>query len=431
MRVAFYTLGCKVNQYETGVLEQQFMNDGFDIVSPDEEADIYIVNSCTVTSTGDKKSRQALRRFKRKNPAAKAVLTGCFPQAFPDAAEKIPEADVITGAANRLAVLDAVKRCLASGERIIEITPHVKDEKFESMQATSFLDRTRAFIKIEDGCDRFCSYCIIPISRGRVRSKPLEELRQELTALASSGYREVVLTGINLSSYGKDTGNRMIDAVKLACAAPGIERVRLGSLEPELLSDEDISEMSKLGEFCDQFHLSLQSGCDRTLREMNRHYTAEEYDALVRKLRRVFPNCAVTTDIMVGFPGETEEDFLENLAFAKKVGFAKVHVFAYSIREGTRAAKMEAQVPKQVKEQRSRRMIELTDKTRREFLSRQVGRIEEVLLEQLVSPGVYEGYTKNYTPVRIRSDLPLKGQIKFIKLTGITDDFCTGELLQF
>ncbi len=429
MKAAFFTLGCKVNQYETQILEQLFSAEGFEIVPPEQPADVYIINSCTVTASGDKKSRQVLRRFKRQNPNAVAVLTGCFPQAFPDAAEKIPEADVITGTRPRAAVLEAVKEYLLTGQRVVRILPHERKEDFEQMSAQSFMERTRAFVKIEDGCDRYCSYCIIPAARGPVRSKPLELLREELEALAAKGFQEIVLVGINLPSYGRDLGLRLLDAVALACSVPGISRVRLGSLEPELLTREDIAAMAAMPQFCPQFHLSLQSGCDSTLKRMNRHYNTAEYRRIVDELRAVFPNPAITTDIMVGFAGETEEEFAQSLQFAEEIAFAKAHVFAYSVRPGTRAASFSGQVSRQEKERRSAEMIRVTDKTRADFLQSQTGLIEEVLFEAQTQPGFYEGYTRNYTPVRVASAKPLSGQRLLVKITGATQDYCTGELL--
>ncbi len=430
MRAAFYTLGCKVNQYETQILEQIFYDNGFDIVSPDTAADVFVINSCTVTSSGDKKTRQALRRFKRANPQAVAALTGCFPQAFPDAAEKIPEADVITGSYNRASLLTNIQKYLATGERVIDITPHERGEKFESMKASNFLDRTRAFIKIQDGCDRYCSYCIIPMARGPVRSKPLAELEEELAGLAKSGYKEVVLVGINLPSYGKETGGklRLIDAIELACAVNGIERVRLGSLEPELLTDDDIARMAAQPKFCPQFHLSLQSGCDATLKRMNRHYTGAEYKEIVQKLRAAFDNAAMTTDIVVGFPGETDEEFAQCIQFAKDVGFAKVHVFPYSVREGTRAATMPNQVTKAVKEVRCAALSHEMEEVRRAFLQTQVGKTEQVLFETTETALGTEGYTKNYTPVRVLADTDIRGQLHNVKLVSVSGDCCIGKL---
>ena len=428
MRIAFTTLGCKVNQYETESLMELFAAEGFEIVEPNDFADVYVVNSCTVTASGDKKTRQLLRRLKKQNPAAIAALVGCFPQAFPDAAQQIPEADIIMGSSNRAALLPAVKQVLASGQRLVQILPHEKGEKFEHMAVSGLRGRTRAFVKIEDGCERYCSYCIIPKARGPVRSNPLDEICRELRDLARAGYREVVLVGINLSSYGKDLGLRLIDAVQAACRVDGISRVRLGSLEPELLTAEDIRAMAAEEKFCPQFHLSLQSGCDKTLREMNRHYDTAEYARIVGDIRSVFENASITTDVMVGFAGESEEDFRQSLEFVQKIGFAKVHVFSYSRRPGTAADKRPGPVPASVKDARSHQMIRLTDQTRKEFLLGQLGRVEEVLVETTHSPLGYEGFTKNYTPVYVDCSPDLCGQIVRVRLEAVLDDHCIGTI---
>lgn len=429
MRIAFYTLGCKVNQYETQIISQFFAREGYDIVSHDDIADIYVINSCTVTATGDKKTRQMLRHFKLQNPAAKLVLTGCFPQAFPDVAERLPEADVITGARSRGKLVEQVARCLATDERIIEIHAHEHKEEFEQMQADAFSEHTRAFIKIEDGCDRYCTYCIIPTARGPVRSKPLEDLKTELQGLSKAGYQEVVLVGINLPSYGKEIGLRLVDAIQTAATISGIRRIRLGSLEPELLTEEDIARMASMPQTCPQFHLSLQSGCDATLRRMNRHYDTAEYAAIVKRLRTYFPGCAITTDIMVGFPGETQEEFCQSLAFAEQIGFAKAHVFAYSPRPGTRAATMPDQVSKAEKEKRSAQMIALTNRTRAEYLAAQIGKEAQVLFETLLSDGCYEGYTETYVPVRMQSTDDLRGKICRVRIHSAEDGWCSAQLL--
>jgi threonylcarbamoyladenosine tRNA methylthiotransferase MtaB len=428
MRIAFYTLGCKVNQYETEHLKNRFSAVGFDVVEDTDEADVYVVNSCTVTSSGDKKTRQILHRLRRQNPNAVLALTGCMPQAFPEKAEFFPEVQVITGSYNRASLLEDVQRFLVTGERIVDITPHQKGEAFEPMKTDRFSEKTRAFVKIEDGCDRYCSYCIIPKARGPVRSKPFDELKEELTAIAQNGYQEVVLVGINLSSYGKEIGLRLVDAVELACSIPGICRVRLGSLEPELLSDEDIERMSKLPQLCPQFHLSLQSGCDQTLRRMNRHYDTAFYRELVEKLRHAFSDCAVTTDIMVGFPGETEEEFNQSLRFAEEIGFAQAHVFAYSVREGTRAAVMPNQIDRKTKEQRSHAMIETTLQTRRAYLESYLGKEMDVLFECTVTEDGTLGHTMNYIPVCVSSSDPLSRKIFRVKIVEVKEDYCIGEL---
>ncbi len=429
MKVKFVTLGCKVNQVESEAMREALLAAGFQEAAGGETADVVVVNSCTVTATSDQKARQALRREKKRNPGAVAVLTGCWPQAFPQEAQEFLEADVVLGTARRGDLVPRLLEYLSTKQRVVDIAPHQKGEKFEKLTISAMHGRTRAFVKIEDGCDRFCSYCIIPYARGRVRSKPLEDIREEAARLGEAGYKEVVLTGINLPAYGKDLGGDLCDAVEAACAAPGILRVRLGSLEPEQLTPPVIARLAAQEKLCPQFHLSLQSGCDDTLRRMNRHYTAAEYRQIVGDLRKAFPNCAVTTDIMVGFAGETEEEFGESLAFAKEIAFAKVHVFAYSRRPGTRAYDMPGQVPNREKERRSREMIAATLETQRAFFAAQTGRVEEVLFEQERDRNVYEGYTRNYTPVRVASAAPLQGQIRQVRLTQALEDFCLGELV--
>ncbi len=430
MRIAFYTLGCKVNQYETEIMTNQFANDGFDIVDIEDQADVYVINSCTVTSSGDKKTKQMIRRLKRVNPNAIVALTGCFPQAFPDEASIIPEADVIQGSYNRSAIVKNVRKALVTRERVVDITPHTKGEQFEPMKASKFLERTRAFVKIEDGCDRYCSYCIIPKARGPIRSKSLEDIKSEVEALVANGYKEIVLVGINLSSYGKETKqHRLIDAIELVASIEGVKRIRLGSLEPELLTDDDLERMSNLAQFCDQFHLSLQSGSDATLQRMNRHYNADEYYAIVKNIRDKFENPSITTDIMVGFAGETEQEFEESVAFANKVKFAKAHVFAYSIREGTKAATMPNQVDKKQKDNRSKLMIEAVNKLQQAFLQSQLQKVQEVLFETPHGENQYVGYTKNYTKVVAKSDENLCGNIYQVKLVSTEEEHCIGEII--
>ena len=429
MNVKFITLGCKVNQVESEAMREALLAGGFQEAAEGQTADVVVVNSCTVTAVSDQKARQALRREKKRNPGAVAVLTGCWPQAFPQEAEDFLEADIVLGTTRRAALLPKILEYLSTKQRIVDIAPHEKGEKFEKLTISAMHGRTRAFLKIEDGCDRFCSYCIIPYARGRVRSKPLEDIKAEAALLGDHGYREVVLTGINLPAYGKDLGLHLCDAVEAACAAPGIARVRLGSLEPEQLTPGVIARMAKQEKLCPQFHLSLQSGCDTTLKRMNRHYTTAEYRQIVRNLRQAFPNCAITTDIMVGFAGETQEEFTASLAFAKEIAFAKVHVFAYSRRPGTRAYDMPGQVTNKVKEDRSRQMIAATLATQQDFFAAQVGRVEEVLFEQEREKNVYEGYTRNYTPVRAASAVPLQGQVLPVEITQALEDCCLGRLV--
>ena len=426
MRIAFATLGCKVNQYETEALIEIFATDGFTVVQPEETADIYALNSCTVTAESDRKVRQLLRRFRRQNPDAIICLCGCMPQAFPDKAASLPEADIVMGTKDRTGLLAAVKEQLAQRERHVNITPHLNGEIIEPLTIRSFSERTRAFVKIQDGCERFCSYCIIPHARGPVRSKPLNELKHELMELLAAGYSEIVLVGINLSCYGSDFGATLRNAIELACSMPGIKRVRLGSLEPELLSDDDIAAMARLPQLCPQFHLSLQSGCDSTLHRMRRHYNSAEYARIVDTLRKHFKDCAITTDIMTGFPGETEEEFLQSLDFARQIGFARSHVFAYSVRPGTPAAKLPNQIPKQEKLARSRKMIDATMKSQQDFLQKMVGKTVTVLLEQRRSDGLWEGYSENYTHVLVAHTGCESGELLPVLLTEIQGEACVG-----
>ena len=428
MRAAFYTLGCKVNQYETQIIMQQFASYGYDIVEANEDADVYVVNSCTVTSTGDKKTRQIIHRLHRQNPSAVIALTGCYSQAYPAEVAAMEEVNIFTGTGNKTSILNHVNTFLKTRERIIDIPQHDRRESFEPMKADGFLERTRAFIKIQDGCEHYCSYCIIPYARGFVRSKPLDELKTELHQLSIAGFKEIVLVGIDLSSYGKDLGLKLIDAILAACTTDGIERVRLGSLEPELFSDDDYKLLATLPKFCPQFHLSLQSGCDETLKRMNRHYNSQRYREIVTKIRKYFQNPSITTDIMVGFPGETDEEFEQSLEFCKEISFAKAHIFAYSVRQGTRAAKMPNQIPNSVKEKRSHILSDAMEICHQNFLKEQVSLTEEVLFETDFVNGGYVGYTKNYTPVWLKSDEKLFGELRKVKITSYNEQFCIGEL---
>ncbi|MCL2034272.1 MAG: tRNA (N(6)-L-threonylcarbamoyladenosine(37)-C(2))-methylthiotransferase MtaB [Oscillospiraceae bacterium] len=423
-KAAFFTLGCKINQYETAAMKQQFFEAGFEIVEPDCLADVYVVNSCTVTAVGDRKSRQALRRMRRQNPSAVICLCGCFPQAFPEDAAIIPEADVITGSKDRSGLLLAVREKLAGGPKVVDIKPHDTLEAFESMNARDFYSLTRAYVKIEDGCARSCAYCIIPAARGPVRSKPLQEIRAEIESLAELGYAEIVLTGVNLSCYGSNFGLRLIDAVRAACASEKIRRVRLSSLEPELLTREDINEMASFQKLCPHFHLSLQSGCDETLRRMRRQYTCNEYGGILKDIRSAFKNPAITTDVMVGFPGETDDEFSSSLAFCKEQGFARAHVFAYSKRPGTSAAAMDSQIPDAIKRKRSRIMIAEMAISRAAFLGRQLKIPAEVLFETHRPDGMWEGYSENYTPVAMYADDDLRGKIMSVIPSSSDGEIC-------
>ena len=430
MKVSAVTLGCKVNQYESQAMLAQLVSAGFSVCDDAEESDVVLINSCTVTAMSDHKVRQMLHRARRRNPNAVIVLTGCMPQAFPETATGLHDADVVLGNSNRASLLPDIMKYLSSRQRIVDIVPHEKAPGFEAMKVNSFFERTRAFIKIEDGCNRFCSYCIIPYARGRVRSKPIDALKKEIAEIAANGYKEIVLTGINLSAYGQEIGLHLCDAVEAACEPDCVARVRLGSLEPEQLNGDVIARLSRQKKLCPQFHLSLQSGSDATLKRMNRHYSAEEYRTIVKNLRAAFANTAITTDIMVGFPGENDEEFQESLAFAEEISFAKVHVFAYSRRPGTKANDAPDQVTQAVKEQRSRLMIEATQKTKEAFFGKQIGLTEPVLFERECDKNVYEGYTENYTPVKVHSGRNLCGEIVPACITGALSDCCLAELCE-
>lgn len=426
MKAAFYTLGCKVNQYETEYMAEVLKNAGMQIVSHNEDADYYIINSCTVTATADQKTRQNVRKFKRQHPNSVVILTGCMPQAFPDQASALNEADIVLSNKSNDDILDLINQFNVTHNRIVKIDKHQKGDEFSKCSINQFSERIRAFVKIEDGCDRFCSYCIIPMSRGRVRSKSLEDLKEEIDMLGKNGIKEIVLVGINLSSYGKGQDFNIVDAVNICNDDANIKRVRLGSLEPDHITDEVIEGLAQFEKFCPQFHISLQSGCDKTLKDMNRHYTADEYRQLCKKLRDTFDNATITTDIMVGFNDETEEDFKTSLQFAKEIGFEKVHTFPYSERQGTVASRKGDNVPKQEKERRAAVMIKETSKIRHEYFNKLIGAKEVVLFENNLGGNTYQGYTKNYVPVRMESDTDIIGkEIEVtIKSADINLDCC-------
>ena len=418
MRVCFYTLGCKVNLNETGALEQMFRGAGFTIVPEGEEADVFVVNSCTVTNFGDQKSRKWLRRAKRENPGAVTVLTGCYPQAFPEEAANFLEADLVCGNGDRKAILDNVLKLLDGHERIVAVTPHKRGERFEELPVERFETHTRAFIKVEDGCNRQCAYCVIPRARGPVRSRAEASILNELRQLAASGYREVVLSAISLPSYGLDTGTNLVELVEKCAQVEGIERIRLGSLDPDMLTPEFITRLAAVDKLCPQFHLSLQSGCTATLRRMRRVYTAEQYAQVVADIRAAYGSRPVsfTTDCICGFPGETVEDFEESCAFLKQIGFLKVHVFPYSRRSGTPAYDFPDQVHEREKQERSRTMNALVEELRRDVLTTYEGMEDEVLLETALSETLFTGYTRLYVPVVVSAPGRKSGEIVRVRL---------------
>ncbi len=428
MKVFFHTLGCKVNQYETQEMREMLKKSGYEITENEQDADIFVINSCTVTSESDRKTRQCVRHYKNKYPESTVVLTGCMPQSFPEMAKKLTEADIVLGNRNNSKLVESLSEYFNDDGRVLHLDCHKSGEGLISSGITDFEERTRATLKIEDGCDRFCSYCIIPKARGRVRSKPIEDIQKEVAALADNGYREIVLVGINLSAYGKGGDLDLSDAVFAAAENEKIERIRLGSLEPDHITDELIEKLVKCEKLCPQFHISLQSGCDKTLKKMNRHYTAEEYAALCDKLRKSFKDCTLTTDIMVGFPQETEEDFSDTVKFAEKIGFEKIHIFPYSRRSGTVADKMEEQIEKSVKGHRVAELSKVADKIRTKFLKNQIGKTVSVLIEGKQKDGEMFGYTPNYTPVKVMGNAGI-GSIIDVLITDYDSEFCIGKLI--
>ncbi len=430
MKIKTVTLGCKVNQYETQAILSLLEKNAITQAQDGEEADIVLINSCTVTASSDKKVRQTFRQEKKKNPHAIMILTGCMAQAFPEKSQELSDADIIIGTTNRKNLVSHIMNFMAHKQRIIDITSHENDEKFEDMEISSFSDRTRAYLKIQDGCNRFCSYCIIPYARGRVRSKELHLIEKELNILSQNGYKEIVLTGINLSCYGQDLGLDLCDAVELACKTSGIKRVRLGSLEPEKLDIDVIKRLAKCEKLCPQFHLSLQSGCDETLQRMNRHYSADDYRLIVKNLREHFENVAITTDIMVGFPGESDEEFDKSLSFVKEIGFSQAHVFAYSKREGTKAYEMKNQIPNLLKDARSKKMISQAIKSKLSFHEKLIGSTLDVLFEREVKKNVYEGHTSNYVNVLVSCGEDLKGNLCPVIIKSFDETSCYGEILK-
>ena len=427
MKYTITTLGCKVNQYESEVMAELLNAAGYTKGESHLDSDICIVNSCTVTATGDAKNRKVVHRIRRENPDAVIVLCGCMPQAFSDDPSLFDGCDIVMGNTARREIVPLIEEFLLSRQPIIRIGAHEKNEAFEPMQITAFNERTRACIKIEDGCNRFCTYCIIPYARGRVRSKPIDVIREEAKQLAENGFKEVVLVGINLSAYGQEYDLNIADAVQAVCAIEGIERVRLGSIEPERMTEEILSVLSAEEKFCPHFHLSLQAGCDATLKRMHRHYDTAEYARIVADIRRLFKNPSITTDVMVGFVGETEEDFEASVAFCDSIGFAKTHVFPYSRRKGTAADRMEGHVTEREKHRRAEIMTAHTLEQQRRFMQSQVGLIEGVLFETRGRDGYMEGYTANYTKIRMKDDTVIPGTIIPVRIVEAFDDYCIGE----
>ena len=414
MKTAFHTLGCKVNQYETQAMTEQFRQAGFDIVGEDEKADCYIINTCTVTNLADRKSRQFIRKARRMNPEAVIAVTGCYSQVKPEDLWAMPEVDIVTGNGDKPHLIDLVREALEKKERIYNVLPYEDLSEYTDRGIIMSMEgRTRAFIKIQEGCNRFCSYCLIPFARGKVRSRDPEEVIEEARALISRGFKEIVLTGINTALYGTEEGFRekygtreegIESIIKGIDSLPGDFRIRLSSLEPTVVNAEYVGRLMKYPKLCPHLHLSIQSGSDNVIRAMNRHYTRKEYLDIVKVLREHDPGYGITTDIIVGFPGETEEDFRDSLDMVREAGFLKVHAFKYSKRKGTKAESMKDQVPGEIKNIRSDRLIEAGEKAALEFFAEEKGRKRRVLFEELTEDGKLTGFTENY--VRIYADVP-------------------------
>ena len=408
--VRFVTLGCKTNMYESEAMAELFRQSGHEIVYDNRiPADVCVINTCTVTGTGAGKSRQAIRRAKRQNPGAVVAVTGCFAQTEPEAVREIG-ADIIIGSSGRGRIVELAEQA-AAGKRSDIVSDIMAVREYEELPITVGQSRVRANIKIEDGCDNFCAYCVIPYARGPVRSRDLKNIIAEAESLAEHGYKEIVLTGIHIGSYGKDLKNAsLIDVMEALDNVRGIERIRLGSIEPPVITAEFAERAAQLNRLCPQFHMSLQSGCGATLERMNRRYTPAEYMEAVETLRSKIPDTAITTDLMVGFPGETDEEFEESYEFCEKIGFMQMHIFKYSIRSGTRAEKMPNQVSEQVKDERSGRMLELAERLKREYYEQYNGKTVSALLEQRNADGVYHGTTPNYMDVYVKAEANMEGE---------------------
>lgn len=427
-KAASFALGCKVNQYESEAIAELFAEKGYEIVGIDEEADVYVINTCTVTNFGDKKSRQLIRKVKRQNENAIVAVVGCYAQTAPKELMEIAGVNLVIGTKDRAQIVEMVEQYDRANGVENHVSDIMKERVFEPLSIQKLANRTRAYLKIQDGCSQYCSYCIIPYARGPIRSREPQEVVAEVKRLAENGFKEVVLTGIHVASYGKDRRDTsLLDILKQVHEVEGIERIRFSSIEPNVVTEEFAQTMAALPKVCDHFHLSLQSGCDKTLKEMNRKYDTEKYRQAAATLRKYLPKVALTTDIIVGFPGETEEDFRESYAFAEEIGFAKIHVFPYSPKRGTPAAARKDQLLNAVKAERSHTLIQLSDRMAAEFLADAVGTDAEVLYERAVGDGIYEGHTTNYMKVHGRSEVDLTNRIAKTHITRAEDEMLFGD----
>ena len=424
--VAFHTLGCKVNQYDTQAMRERFEEAGFRTVDFEDRADVYVVNTCTVTGTGDKKSMQTIRRCHRNNPDAAIVVTGCLAQRAADEL-KLPGVRLVLGTQRRGEVVQLLAQALEQDCALIAVET-LRQAPFEHLTVHAHEGHTRATMKIQEGCDRWCTYCIIPSVRGPIRSRPLDEIRAEAQSLAAAGFKEVVLTGIHLTSYGREQHGAitLLDAIRAVHEVEGIERIRLGSLEPVIVTEAFVQGIAEMPKVCHQFHLALQSGSDTVLARMRRRYTSGEFLAACAMLRGAFEDCALTTDVMTGFPGETEEEFAQTVDTCQRAGFARMHVFPYSEREGTKAAAMAGSVPRHIREERARQLIAVGKELERAALEGHIGKTDEVLIEEIDAQGRGTGYTGGYMRVHVQGAQP--GEIVRVWITGIENDELSGEI---
>ena len=428
--IASYTLGCKVNQYDTEAVVEQFKANGYEEVTFDEVADVYIVNTCTVTHLSDRKCRQMLRKTKKLNPNSTLVAMGCYAQASGEKIkEDVPEVDLIVGTNRRNEILNLVEEYHNHQEDYNYVSNIMDVEEFEELQISSMGEHTRVYLKIQEGCNNYCTYCIIPYVRGKIRSRKLENVVQEAQRLVEAGFKEIILTGIHVLAYGKDLGNvTLLDAIRKVHDIEGVERIRLSSIEPVVLTEEFLQAIRTLPKLCHHFHLSLQSGSESVLKRMNRKYTAQEYKESVQRLREVWKDVAITTDIIVGFPGETEEEFKETVEFVKEIGFAQVHLFPYSKREGTVAAKMKNQVESAIKDERMKVLKQVTLKSQDAFLDEHVGKEVEVLFEKSEA-GMAHGYTSNYMKVQVDTELNLENTVAKVYVEARENELLKGKLV--
>ena len=423
-KAALHNLGCKVNAYETEAMAQKLEDAGYEIVPFNEKADVYIINTCSVTNMADRKSRQMLHKAKKMNEDAVVVAAGCYVQT---ATEKLLEdlsVDILIGNNKKKDIVEELQKYFDDNKYNKNVIDINATNEYEELELATVTEHTRAYIKIQDGCNQFCSYCIIPYARGRIRSREFDNIKQEVTELAQKGFKEIVLTGIHLSSYGNNE-NKLIDVVEMIAGIEGVERIRLGSLEPNIVTEDFAKRLAKVDKICPHFHLSMQSGCDNTLKRMNRHYTSDEYFEKCELLRKYFDNPAFTTDVIVGFPGETQEDYEISREFVKKVRFSELHVFKYSKRDGTVAAKMENQIPEPVKTERSEDLIKVGENLTMEYRRKFIGKKVSVLFEEIINvagENYWVGHTKEYIKVIMKSDKDISGDIKNVSLIGFANE---------